>query len=140
MKFKCFKRATGANVYKASWRDCQNCPTKEKCCTGKQRTIDRAYHQTEVDIQLKNNTTARYDEIMRKRQIWCEGNNSHQKARHCLRRAKMRGIEKVREQCLLSACALNLIRMVKHLKGLPAPVLFRCLFDIFFKKRHWIIV
>jgi len=54
---------------------------------------------------------------MRLRKIWCEGNFSHQKERHNLRRTRKRGIEKVTEQCLLSACALNLKRMVKALKG-----------------------
>ena len=38
------------------------------------------------------------------------------KERHNLRRTRKRGIEKVTEQCLLSACALNLKRLVAALK------------------------
>ncbi len=54
---------------------------------------------------------------MRLRKIWCEGNFSHQKANHNLRKTFKRGNEKVTEHCLLSACALNLKRLVKYLKG-----------------------
>ena len=53
---------------------------------------------------------------MKKRQVWSEGNFSHQKANHNLRKTFKRGIEKVTEHCLLSAYALNLKRLVKYLK------------------------
>ena len=59
--------------------------------------------------------TPEYYEAMRLRKIWCEGNFSHQKERHNLRRTRKRGIERVTEQCLLSACALNLKRLVEIL-------------------------
>ena len=52
---------------------------------------------------------------MRFRKIWCEGNFSHQKENHILRRTRKRGIERLTELCLLSACALNLKRLVRIL-------------------------
>ena len=118
LKYSTFKKGNGLKTYSASTKDCRICPLKNQCISGKGkcRSIHRPYHQAEIDIQRKNNSTERYKEIMRLRQIWCEGNNSHQKARHCLSRAKMRGIEKVTEQCLMSACVLNLTRLVKCLK------------------------
>jgi len=119
LTFSHFVKRQGSLLYSASVKDCKNCSLKSKCVSSekaKYRTIYRHYHQSEIDIQRKNNSTERYKKIMRLRQIWCEGNFSHQKARHCLSRAKMRGIEKVTEQCLMSACALNLIRLVKGLK------------------------
>jgi transposase len=118
LKYSTYTKGKGMKKYSASCRDCGNCPIRSMCISGKgkNRSISRPYHQTETNIQQLNNKTARYNEIMRKRQIWCEGNFSHQKANHCLSRAKMWGIENVREQCLLSACALNLIRLVKRLK------------------------
>jgi hypothetical protein len=70
-------------------------------------------------------------------------NNSHQKARHCLTRAKMRGIEKVTEQCLLSACALNLKRLVKKLKSQGRVSATACFTELFYDifgfwgKRQW---
>ncbi|SDB58841.1 Transposase DDE domain-containing protein, partial [Ruminococcaceae bacterium FB2012] len=69
------------------------------------------------EIQRQNLTTEEYKKAIQLRKIWCEGNFSHQKENHNLRRTRKRGIERVTEQCLLSACALNLKRMVKLLKG-----------------------
>ncbi len=110
----CYKR------YAAKRSDCNNCPFKEKC-VGKgnhARRVQRNMHEEARLEQAKNIGTAGYFEAMRLRKIWCEGNFSHQKERHNLRRTRKRGIEKVTEQCLLSACALNLKRMVKILKEL----------------------
>ena len=121
LKYSTFRKGNGNKRYAASYKDCSNCPLKSNCCTGACRTIERGYHETEAEIQHKNNETYRYTQIMRKRQIWCEGNNSHQKARHCLTRTKMRGLERAKEQCLFSACALNLIRLVRQLKRLDSP-------------------
>ena len=70
-------------------------------------------HEEARREQRKNINTAEYFSAMRLRQIWCEGNFAHQKERHNLKRTFKRGIEKVTEQCLLSACALNLKRLVK---------------------------
>ena len=67
---------------------------------------------------------------MRLRKIWCEGNFSHQKENHNLRRTRKRGIERVTEQCLLSACALNLKRMVKLLKGRLLQTIYSMFFSL----------
>ena len=134
LKFSSFAKGKGYLIYAASTKDCRICPIRNECISSeksKYRTIYRLYHQAEIDIQRKNNETARYNEVMRLRQIWCEGNHSHQKARHCLSRAKMRGIEKVMEQCLMSACALNLIRLVKGLKKQRNTSVFTHIFDVF---------
>ena len=78
--------------------------------------------------------TPEYYEAMRLRKIWCEGNFSHQKERHNLRRTRKRGIERVTEQCLLLACALNLKRLVEILFLLQYSVIIpvRKLFGLFF--------
>ena len=78
-----------------------------------QKTIDRHLHADILQEQRNSIDTPEYFRAMRLRQIWCEGNFSHQKEQHNLRRTFKRGIEKVTEQCLLSACALNLKRLVK---------------------------
>ena len=51
--------------------------------------------------------------MMRLRQIWIEGSFSVLKREHCLEHIRKRGIPGVTEECLLSAMALNLKRMVK---------------------------
>ena len=50
--------------------------------------------------------------MMRLRQIWIEGSFSVLKREHCLEHIRKRGIPGVTEECLLSAMALNLKRMV----------------------------
>ena len=54
-----------------------------------------------------------YWHMMRLRKIWAEGSFSVLKREHCLSKIRKRGILAVTEECLLSAMALNLKRMVK---------------------------
>ena len=121
LKYSMFKKGSGAKRYASKVSDCRGCPLKPKCLRGKQksRRIERSYHWTEYEKQHENDTTERYGEIQKSRKIWCEGTFSHQKARHCMTRAKMRGIAQTTGQCLLSACAVNLKRMMKWMKGKP---------------------
>ena len=78
--------------------------------------------------------TPEYYEALRLRKIWCEGNFAQQKTWHNLRRTYKRGIERVTEQCLLSACALNLKRLVKAAKAAFSFALF-AIFLSFSEKR-----
>ena len=70
---------------------------------------------------MRNDGTPGYYEALRLRKIYCEGNFSHQKAEHNLRRLRKRGLGKAHEHCLLSATALNLKRMVKLLTTRKHP-------------------
>ena len=54
-----------------------------------------------------------YWHMMRLRKIWAEGSFSVLKREHCLSKIRNRGIPAVTEECLLSAMALNLKRMVR---------------------------
>lgn len=91
------------------------CPCRQQCIGSSKnsRMLERMLHEEARQEQAKNRNTPEYFSALRLRKIWCEGNFSHQKAEHNLRRTYKRGIERVTEQCLLSACAMNLIRLVK---------------------------
>ena len=119
LKFSTFKKGRGTKRYASKISDCRNCPLKGKCLSGKKniRYIERSYYWTQYEKQHENDTTERYMEVQRLRKIWCEGTFSHQKARHCMIRAKMRGIAQTTGQCLLSACAVNLKRMIKWMNS-----------------------
>jgi len=121
LKYKSFKKGYGAKRYTSKTSDCANCPLREKCLRGKQksRRIERSYHWTEYEKQHESDGSDAYLGVQRLRKIWCEGTFSHQKARHCMIRAKMRGIAQTKGQCLLSACAVNLKRMIKWMKNRP---------------------
>ena len=56
-----------------------------------------------------------YKAMKRLRSIWAEGAFAVLKREHNLARAKKRGLHRVYEECLLSALALNLKRMVRAL-------------------------
>jgi len=119
LKLSTFRKGKGAKRYSAKVSDCKSCPIKAKCLRGKvkARQLERSYHQTQYEKQHENDGTDSYLKIQRLRKIWCEGTFSHQKARHCMSRAKMRGIVQTTGQCLLSACAVNIKRMIKWMKG-----------------------
>ncbi len=115
LKYSAFSKKNRTKQYRAKTSDCRSCPFKNHCIgeSKKPRIIERNMHEEARQEQVKNVNTPEYFSAMRLRKIWCEGNFSHQKERHNLRRTFKRGIEKVTEQCLLSACALNLKRLVK---------------------------
>lgn len=115
LHYRSYLKQKGYKRYVAKKKDCMSCPYKEQCVgkSNNPRKIERNMHEEARREQAKNNGTTEYYEAMRLRKIWCEGNFSHQKERHNLKRTFKRGIEKITEQCLLSACALNLKRLVK---------------------------
>ena len=115
LRFSSYNKKDRNKIYKASLKDCRSCPYREKCIgqSKRGRAITRLMHAEAKNEQLKNNNTPEYYDALRLRQIWCEGNFAQQKARHNLQKTFKRGINKLREQCLLSACALNLKRLVK---------------------------
>ena len=96
--------------------DCKDCPVKSRCITGKAgyKEVRRDFYQEDQDRNHALIGTAIYRYVMRKRQAICEGNFALQKRCHNLRFTRKRGIEKVREQCLFSAMALNLKRLVRY--------------------------
>lgn len=118
LHYSSFGKKNRVKRYIAKTNDCRNCPHFIKCRGGSQtpRMIERIMHEEARFQQSKNIGTPEYYSAMRLRKIWCEGNFAHQKEQHNLRRTRMRGIDNVTEQCLLSACALNLKRLVKRLK------------------------
>ena len=118
LHYSCYNKKNRVKRYRAKKRDCLNCPLKQQCIgkSNHPRQIERNMHEEARQIQVKNINTPEYKIAMNLRRIWCEGNFAHQKELHNLSRTRKRGIKNLTEQCLLSACALNLKRLVKYLK------------------------
>lgn len=114
LTFSTYRKKDRRKRYSAGKSDCNECPYKNQCIGNSKnpRNVDRSLHEEARSVQRQNLDLPEYDAAMRLRRIWCEGNFSHQKEHHNLRRTRKRGIERVTEQCLLSACALNLKRLV----------------------------
>lgn len=96
--------------------DCNKCQYKAQCFTekAKVRKFRRRPWQEFQDIGRSRIGSPEYEDIMVRRQVVCEGNFALQKRCHNLRFTRFRGIENVLAQCLLSASALNLKRLVKY--------------------------
>ena len=129
LAYSCYNKKGQKKRYLAARKDCSNCPCRQQCIGSSKnsRMVERMLHEEARQEQAKNRNTPEYFAALRLRKIWCEGNFSHQKAEHNLRRTYKRGIECVTEQCLLSACAMNLIRLVKAANA----VFIHCLGAIF---------
>ena len=121
--YKKFDPKFGSKIYYSKCSDCKNCLYRDKCLSKKShhKLLQRKQTQTAYETQLKNNDTPEYCAAMRLRQIWCEGNFSHQKENHNLKRVRTRGLGKASMHCLLSATAFNLRRMVKLLRAGLSP-------------------
>jgi len=136
LRYVSVNKVNRSKSYAACTQHCNKCSLKPRCLGGKRkyRALDIPFFQEIANMQRQNSSTARYNEVQRLRQIFCEGNFATQKECHNLRRTRKRGNKNVTEHCLLSALALNLKRLVKYLKDQPAPTLFFSPVFFFFRK------
>ena len=94
---------------------CQKCTSRKTCfdTTGvRRRILASSCYPAFYRGHLRVNTPE-YLCMMRKRKIWAEGSFAVMKREHNLLKIRKRGILAATEECLLSAMALNLKRMVK---------------------------
>lgn len=101
--------------YQIKEDDCRYCPRRSACFdkTGVRRRILASSCYPAFFRGHSRVGTAEYMHMMRLRKIWAEGSFSAMKREHCLSKIRKRGISAATEECLLSAMALNLKRMVK---------------------------
>lgn len=102
-------------TYSARTKDCKVCSLRNQCFgkTASRRTIARPVAHELLEENLQRSKTITYKEVQKLRRVWSEGTFGTLKAKHNLIKTFKRGIEKVKEQCLFSALALNLKRMIK---------------------------
>lgn len=118
LKLRSLTRGAGnlSWVYRADAKDCQSCPLRGKCLSNeKARKLQPSYFEPAVRRDAERVDTAEYKEALKLRQIWCEGTFSVQKREHNLGRLQRRGLEAAEDHCLLSAVAINLKRMIRHM-------------------------
>ena len=77
------------------------------------RTISRPIAHELLEENIQRTNTREYKQVQKLRRVWCEGSFGTMKIKHNLYKTYKRGIEKIHEQCLFSALALNLKRMIK---------------------------
>src|SRR5690606_30136975 len=110
-------RTMGHKVYSSDVETCQSCRLRSQCVpkSARVKQITRPFFQDDADITHSRIGTEEYNLAQRVRRTLAEGTFALQKRLHNLARARMRGRERVHEQALLSALAINLKRMVQAL-------------------------
>jgi len=101
-------------IYSIKRSECKGCSNLQHCSVdkGRVRINASAYYPSFYQNQQRCKTKE-YLRMKRLRNIWSEGTFAALKREHNLNRIRKRGIVRAREECLLSAMALNLKRMAK---------------------------
>jgi hypothetical protein len=102
-------------TYSAKTKDCKVCLLRERCFgkTANKRTISRPIAHELFEENRQRKKTDKYKSVQKLRRVWCEGSFGTMKIKHNLYKTYKRGIQKILEQCLFSALALNLKWIVK---------------------------
>ncbi len=101
--------------YQAPADSCNACPCKDRCTTSDQgRQIRRQFDEEHLDRVRTYHDTAAYQKVIRKRGVWVEPLFAEAKDWHGLRRFRLRGLEKVNREALLTAAGQNLKRLLSR--------------------------
>ena len=100
----------GYKEYKCKGDRCALCPRREECLSAKQqrKSIFRHVWEEYKDIAYEYTHTPEGKEIYSRRKETVERSFADSKELHGLRYCRMRGLNKVAEQCLLTAAAQNM--------------------------------
>ncbi|MDP9373722.1 MAG: IS1182 family transposase [Chloroflexota bacterium] len=102
-------------VYYADRATCNACPLKARCTTTDQgRRVSRHVDEAYVERVRAYHGTAPYERARRKRQVWVEPLFAEAKDWHGLRRFRLRGLEKVNAEALVTTTGQNLKRLLSQ--------------------------
>jgi hypothetical protein len=100
---------------------CNACPVKSSCTESRKgRTIERPFDQAYIERVRLYHETAACRAAISKRKVWVEPLFAEAKTLHGLRRFRLRGIEKVNMEALMTAAGQNLKRLIRH-RGTGSP-------------------
>ncbi len=100
-------------VYQADAATCNACPVKEHCTAGMHgRLISRDFDEDYLDRVRGYHDTEPYKKAMGKRKVWVEPLFAEAKDWHGLRRFRLRHLEKVNGEALLTTAGQNLKRLL----------------------------
>ena len=119
---------SGYREYKSSPKICKTCPLREACTQSRTHTkvVTRHIWQESLEKITANRLTAWGKRIYERRKETVERSFADAKQLHGHRYARLRGLAKVREQCLLAAAAQNIkkIALILTRKGAFCDVIF----------------
>ena len=99
--------------YAAKPSACDPCPLKSRCTKSKKgRWIRRSFDEEYLERVRSYGDTEAYRKALRKRAVWVEPLFAEAKDWHGLRRFRLRGLENVNTEALLTAAGQNVKRLV----------------------------
>lgn len=105
---------THRTMYRAQADVCNACPLKEQCTESENgRTIYRPDDEEYYERVRAYRGTFPYEKALRKRQVWIEPLFGEGKQWHGMRRFRLRRLEKVNMEALLTASGQNIKRLVQ---------------------------
>lgn len=108
-----YKQQNYYRLYRIPRKACADCERLKHCCTDKWAVrINASAFYPAYYANRQRSQTKEYLAMKRLRSIWSEGTFAALKNQHNLKRIRKRGILRATEECLFSALALNLKRIV----------------------------
>jgi len=117
-----FNRGKNAVIYKADRNTCKQCEHFSECVTGKLtgRQIQRNINQPYIDRADNCLSPYQRKRLMSRRKYKAEGSFADAVNNHGFKRARHRGLEKVRIQNLMIAAIQNLRKLMRYIHRKPA--------------------
>jgi transposase len=116
------KYTENAYVYQSRAQVCNACPVQSLCTdSAKGRIIQRPFNQEYIERVRRYHETAACRSAISKRKVWVEPLFAEAKTLHGLRRFRLRGIEKVNMEGLMTAAGQNVKRLLRH-QGTGSPL------------------
>jgi len=105
----------GHNEYKSDAFICRQCPRLNKCTKSRNhvKVITRHIWEKHKETITDHRLTPKGKQIYERRKETVERSFADAKELHGHRYARLRGIEKVQEQCLMAACAQNIKKIAR---------------------------
>jgi hypothetical protein len=100
-------------VYQADAATCNACPLKAKCTDSERgRMVNRSFDESYLERVRSYQETEAYKKALRKRKVWVEPLFGEAKEWHGLARFRLRLLEKVNIEALVTATGQNLKRLL----------------------------
>ena len=122
LKFSHFKHEKNASIYKANRNTCRQCLHFQECVTGKNSGRQIQRNANEQHIAWADNCLPTYERkrLMARRKHKAEGSFADASNNHGFKRARHRGLEKVKIQNLMIAAIQNLRKLMRYISRKPA--------------------
>jgi transposase len=115
LRMVCAQPAKRRRMYAANQSDCAQCPLRDRCTSGKRRTLTVSADRPLIEKVKFYARLPRYARVMSRRKAVMEGTFAHAKAWCGMSRARGVGREAMDIQATLVAAVINVKKLLAHL-------------------------